>query len=120
MSTYHRLRRMKGRGTPTAAASLARSQAIRVDGVKYAVQAAPVAEPTGSLAVEVYSEDNQYDTLYLAPNSTVPVIGEVKTGLCSGHIHLAREQTFLVDEDWCDVCEQVGPPSPTPPFPRKD
>lgn len=77
METYQQLRAMRGRGVKAAARNLTFGQVIRVDSVKYRVVGAPEQRPTGSLAVEVYSEDNQFDTLYLSLSSTVRVIGEI-------------------------------------------
>jgi hypothetical protein len=78
MSTYEALRAMKGRGVATMPTHLAVGQVIRVDGMKYRVQAPPVVAPvTGSILIEAYSEDNQHDTLSLSARRPVRVIGEV-------------------------------------------
>lgn len=73
--TYEQLRAMKGRGVPVLPLSLTVGRVIRVDGVKYRVQSTPMLEPTGSVSVEVYNEDNQYDTLFLSSTSIVRDLG---------------------------------------------
>lgn len=68
MQTYETLRTMTGRGTPTHVGALTPGQVIRTEGMRYRVQHPPVAmTATGSIAVEVYSEDNQHDTFYFGP-----------------------------------------------------
>lgn len=76
--TYQQIRSMKGRGTKVYPLSLAVGQVIRVDGTKYRVQDAPVQEPvTGSIRVEGYNEDNQYESLFLNGTRPVTVLGAV-------------------------------------------
>lgn len=76
--TYETLRAMKGRGTKRPASDLAVGDVVRVEGMKYRVQAVPTVAPeTGSLMVEVYSEDNQMDVLFLARLARVTVLGSV-------------------------------------------
>ena len=74
---YQQIRQMKGRGTKVAALDLAIGSVIRVDGVKYLVMAQPTAEPTGSVCVPSYSEDNQMENLFLSPRTPVAMLGSL-------------------------------------------
>ena len=75
--TYEQLRSMKGRGQPRLPLTLTVGEVVRVDGMKYRVQSTPMLNHTGSVEVEVYSEDNQYDTLFLSNSTVVMVLGAV-------------------------------------------
>lgn len=77
-SAHEQLRAMKGRGQKVSPRDLAVGQVVRVEGMKYRVQAPPTVDPvTGSVWVQVYSEDNQHDVLVLSERRPVLVIGEL-------------------------------------------
>jgi hypothetical protein len=76
VQTYEALRAMKGKGTKALASALEVGQVVRVDGMKYRVMEPTRVQPiTGTALVSVYSEDNQYEILYLSAASLVPVLG---------------------------------------------
>lgn len=75
--TYEALRAMRGRGVNTMPLDLVVGDVIRVDGVKWRVMRAPETVETGSVAVESYSEDNQFETLFLSSKAPVKKIGSL-------------------------------------------
>lgn len=77
LQTYEALRAMKGRGTPTLPTDLVVGNVIRVDGMKWRVMEAPIVAETGSVAVESYNEDNQFETLFLSASTPVKKIGDL-------------------------------------------
>lgn len=78
--TYEKIRAMKGRGTKVAPADVTQGDVIRVDAVKYLVLDQYVNEPTGSLRFNVYSEDNQMDTLFLGSTARIALLGHLEEG----------------------------------------
>ena len=76
---HEQMRKMRGTQRREDAPNLAVGDIIRVDGMKYRVQAPVATAPvTGSLVVEVYSEDAQSDVLYLGSRSLVAVVGRIE------------------------------------------
>lgn len=77
---YERLRTMKGRGRRVQPMALSTGDVIRVDGLKYRVTAEPERTTTGSVKIPAYSEDNQFEDLYLAVEPTVALLGSIDVG----------------------------------------
>lgn len=75
--TYEALRAMRGRGVGTQPSDLVVGHVVRVDAMKYRVMEAPRTVETGSVLVDVYSEDNQFDVLSLSAKSPIKVIGNL-------------------------------------------
>lgn len=72
-----RIQAMRGKGAKTSPADLTQGQVVRVDGTKYLVHAADRSEVTGSIMVEVLTEDGEWDVLSLGSTVLVPVLGSL-------------------------------------------